>query len=353
MKPNKAGKTLLWDITRRCNLNCIHCYNGGDSIFSEEINIVACYQDIIKTVKDIGVKHIHLIGGEPLLVQGVWEMIQYATNAGVDVTINTNGTLLTPENLQKIYLCGIAQITVSLDGTSVEVNDNIRGEGVFDTVCENLRKTVAFFKENDSDMIIQVAMVLTKRNYLFAHEMPKLLSSMGIHNLSILKLYECGNVIDNMNDLQLDDESYVRTVSKILIESYRCQVFTQVDCKPLALELMNTRYGFGIKMENHFLKCPAVEKILFMDYKGAIFPCGPFAYSHSMYESNYTISVFDEQLPGKIGIIEKYTKEKKRSAFMSGICETCRYNNNCNECPLCLDRNKSICEAAFRLYGRR
>jgi len=71
-------KSLLWDITRQCNLNCIHCYNSGNVADIESLDVKANHIKILDTVIGLKVNHIHLLGGEPLLADGLYDLIEYA-----------------------------------------------------------------------------------------------------------------------------------------------------------------------------------------------------------------------------------------------------------------------------------
>ena len=94
---NTIKKSLLWDITRRCNLNCIHCYNSGSIDSVQELEVESNYKTIINRAIEVGINHIHLLGGEPLLSRGLWDLLQYAKMCNVLISINTNGTLLTED----------------------------------------------------------------------------------------------------------------------------------------------------------------------------------------------------------------------------------------------------------------
>ena len=82
--------TLLWDITQRCNLACIHCYNALKRGENTSPSVRGDYEAIIDRSKEIGVNHIHLLGGEPFVIQNLFDIIDYASRRGIAVTVNTS-----------------------------------------------------------------------------------------------------------------------------------------------------------------------------------------------------------------------------------------------------------------------
>ena len=236
---NYIKKSLLWDITRRCNLSCIHCYNSGGISTEQELEIAPNYKAIIDRVVQAGFNHIHLLGGEPLLVKGLLDLLYYANIKGILISINTNGTLLTKKFINELIESNVSQLTFSLDGATESSNDAIRGSGNYKRVTENIKQTISCIEQAKSTMLVQVATVVTKQNISTIHKLPEVLRNMGVKYLDVLKLYECGNAVSNESSLQLKSEEYLAALCKLLVESYRNQIFAQFDCKPKVLELLN------------------------------------------------------------------------------------------------------------------
>ena len=348
---NTIKKSLLWDITRRCNLNCIHCYNSGNIASMQELEVGSNYKTIINRAVKVGINHIHLLGGEPLLARGIFELLQYAKLCGVLVSINTNGTLLTEDLINQLIAMQVCQLTISLDGANSITNDEVRGVGNFEKVIDNIKRTTSSIEQSASSMIVQVATVITRKNLLTIHKLPSLLNEIGVKHLDVLKLYECGNAINNESALCVTNEEYLNTISKILIESYRNQIYTQFDCKPKVLETISQRFGFQIdnsKLE--YASCSAGKKIIFMDYKGNIYPCGPYAYEFP--NTKLSTSIFADNYIDDLKAMEKEIAKriKNNSNKMKSICINCHYENSCNGCAICYKSYEEMCKIADRLY---
>ena len=351
-RENYIKKSLLWDITRRCNLSCIHCYNSGGISTERELEIVPNYKAIINRVVQARINHIHLLGGEPLLVKGLLDLLYYASIKDVLISINTNGTLLTPNLVNDLIESNVSQLTISLDGATESTNDAIRGRGSYKRVTENIKQTISCIERSKSTMLVQVATVVTKQNISTIHKLPKVLRNMGVKYLDVLKLYECGNAVNNESSLQLKNEEYLAALCKLLVESYRNQILVQFDCKPKVLELLNLRYGFQPDYNiSEFASCNAGKRILFMDYKGDIYPCGPFA--HEVVNTELTTNILDKDCIEQLTKIEEgiHNRINKFSSLPSHVCSNCRFNECCSGCAICYKGHDELCEMALRLYS--
>ena len=112
-RENNSGLHILEiEITKRCNLNCIHCYAGGN----QKIDLDEKYiKDIIHQANKMGINRLVLTGGEPLLDINVFNYAEYAKQIGIpDVALLTNGILLDNE---KAHQCKVfSGVQMSLDG---------------------------------------------------------------------------------------------------------------------------------------------------------------------------------------------------------------------------------------------
>ena len=133
-----------WEITKRCNLKCLHCIldDCSDYEMSTEETFVT-----ISNIVNLGGKRLFITGGEPLMRKDICSIIKKAFNAGLVVSIITNGT-----KIDKVFLKNVGRyiqnIAISIDGHS-QVQDKIRGIGVYDK-CVFTLKLVEDFGINAS-----------------------------------------------------------------------------------------------------------------------------------------------------------------------------------------------------------
>ena len=123
---------VVWNVTRRCNLKCVHCYAHAtgeatkDELTTEEGKI------LIDDLAQFGSPVVLFSGGEPLVRKDLVELADYAVKRGMRAVISTNGTLITRSVAQALKEVGLSYVGISLDGMR-EVNDRFRGvKGAFD-----------------------------------------------------------------------------------------------------------------------------------------------------------------------------------------------------------------------------
>ncbi|CAD6493185.1 MAG: Coenzyme PQQ synthesis protein E [Candidatus Argoarchaeum ethanivorans] len=130
---------VVWNVTRRCNLRCIHCYSQSRDI--EYTNELTTEQgrELIDDLSHFGVPVVLFSGGEPLLRKDLFELASYAISKGMRAVISTNGTLIDREMAKRLKEIGLSYVGVSLDGMQ-ETNDRFRGvKGSFDSALEGMR----------------------------------------------------------------------------------------------------------------------------------------------------------------------------------------------------------------------
>ena len=130
---------VVWNMTRRCNLRCIHCYSSSQNIRYGNELIPAEAKAMIRDLATFGSPVILFSGGEPLMHRGLPELARYAVDQGMRAVISTNGTLITRQNAAAFKEIGLSYVGVSLDGMKV-THDHFRGvEGAFDTAMKGIR----------------------------------------------------------------------------------------------------------------------------------------------------------------------------------------------------------------------
>jgi len=122
---------VVWNVTRRCNLKCVHCYAHAKNIaFDNELS-TSEGKILIDDLAGFGVPVMLFSGGEPLVRKDLPELAAYAVKKGMRAVISTNGTLITPQIAQTLKDIGLSYVGISLDGME-EINDRFRGvKGAF------------------------------------------------------------------------------------------------------------------------------------------------------------------------------------------------------------------------------
>ncbi|HOV84828.1 MAG TPA: 12,18-didecarboxysiroheme deacetylase [Syntrophobacteraceae bacterium] len=130
---------VVWNVTRRCNLKCVHCYaHAKDQPFENELSTEEGKR-VLDDLSEFGCPVILFSGGEPLVRPDLPELAAYAVQKGMRAVISTNGTLITPAVAAELKSIGLSYVGISLDGME-EVNDRFRGvKGAFQRALMGIR----------------------------------------------------------------------------------------------------------------------------------------------------------------------------------------------------------------------
>jgi heme d1 biosynthesis radical SAM protein NirJ len=173
-----SGPVVIWNLTRRCNLTCKHCYAlSADHAYPGELST----DEVLQVMKDLyafGVRVLILSGGEPLLRPDLFEIAQHAQGMGFYIALSTNGTLIDEPMADRIAQMGFDYVGISIDGLR-ETHDKFRRlAGAFDASLAALR----LLKQREVKLGLRYTM--TAMN---AHDLPALLTMM--HDEGIHKFY--------------------------------------------------------------------------------------------------------------------------------------------------------------------
>ncbi|AKB33332.1 radical SAM domain protein [Methanosarcina siciliae C2J] len=129
---------VVWNMTRRCNLKCVHCYaQAKDMEFKNELSTEEG-KALIDDLAAFGSPVMLFSGGEPTMRKDLPELAAYAREKGMRAVISTNGTLIDKDLAKKLKAVGLSYVGVSLDGVR-ETNDKFRGmKGAFDAALRGL-----------------------------------------------------------------------------------------------------------------------------------------------------------------------------------------------------------------------
>ncbi|GAB4301918.1 MAG: heme d1 biosynthesis radical SAM protein NirJ [Thiohalomonadaceae bacterium] len=164
-----AGPVVIWNLVRRCNLTCKHCYaTSADKDFAGELSTAEVYT-VLDDLKGFKVPVLILSGGEPLLRPDIFDISQRAKAMGFYVGLSTNGTLIDENNIDAIAAAGYNYVGISLDGIEATHDRFRRLDGAFARSLHAIRLC------RDHGIKVGVRFTLTQDN---AAELPQLLALM-------------------------------------------------------------------------------------------------------------------------------------------------------------------------------
>jgi len=159
--PNSASQRrpiVVWNITRLCNLKCVHCYNDSGNEKAQDELTTEQAKAVLEDLADFGVPSVLFSGGEPLMRKDLLELLAYAGELGLRTVVSTNGTLISSRLAKSLKRCGVSYVGISLDGTG-DINDRFRGvQGAFDKALEGIRNC------KDQGVRVGLRLTLTQRN---------------------------------------------------------------------------------------------------------------------------------------------------------------------------------------------
>ncbi len=163
---NPPGPVVIWNLIRRCNLTCKHCYSiSADKDFPGELSTAEVFA-VMDDLKRFRVPVLILSGGEPLLRADIFDIATRAKSMGFYVGLSSNGTLIDAGNIERIAAVGFDYVGVSLDGIAQTHDTFRRMDGAFDKSMHGIRLC------KERGIKVGIRFTLTQDN---AHDLPALL----------------------------------------------------------------------------------------------------------------------------------------------------------------------------------
>ena len=155
-----AGRrpVVVWNMTRTCNLKCIHCYSDSDAMkYPGELSVDQV-RTMLEDLAEFEIPALLLSGGEPLIHPHFWDHLSYARELGLRCVLSTNATLLTREIADRLKETGITYVGASLDGIGA-VNNVFRGKPwAYERAVKGIRNCKA------AELPISLRMTMTRHN---------------------------------------------------------------------------------------------------------------------------------------------------------------------------------------------
>lgn len=181
--------SLYLYLTEGCNLACRHCwiapkFQSGERVYpSLPLPMI---RDIVAQAKPLGLSSVKLTGGEPLMHPDILDILRYLRSEDLNVTIETNGVLCTPELAAEIALCRGRFVSVSLDGADAETNEWVRGvPGSFAAAVRGIKNLVA------AGVRPQIIMTVMRRNFHQVEDIIRLAESLGAGSVKYNVMMPC------------------------------------------------------------------------------------------------------------------------------------------------------------------
>ena len=346
-------RIAIIDITSKCNLRCTHCYNQEryweKSENYKELNSKNVAK-IVHRLKEMNFTRLHLLGGEPLLSSNLFDFILNGQKEDLDVSIVTNGTLLNSDMMKKLCNSGVWSLSVSLDGTTALVNDRIRGEGVFNKVVDNIKKSVEIKNSLQPDMRLGISFTLTKQNLDTSKNLFDFVNDLNLDFVNISYLSNEGKARETYYDNTITESDKFQFIDEILF-SYKSRnnnIYFNIDARKLLGEYIYKKHGISLDAE-YFVGCAGGDAQFYILADGTLLPCSPAGtsmgcqlssdYLKDLEPPNLLLNNINEIINSSY-LVKFYNYTHNAQTYQNIVqCKNCRYE--CKPCPL-LYKNDNI-----------
>jgi len=187
------------EVTRACNLRCLHCYAAADKPLENELSTDEVKR-LIKEIADEGVKLLVFSGGEPLMRPDFYEILSYAAEeTSLELSVATNATLVTKSVAKALRESAVFDVVTSLDGATPETHDRLRGvPGAFKRTIRGIKLL------KGEGLRVTLVFTATALNY---RELPKVLEladDLGVDRVGVNRYVCAGRGLENVRLLEMD-----------------------------------------------------------------------------------------------------------------------------------------------------
>jgi radical SAM protein with 4Fe4S-binding SPASM domain len=303
---------ISWNVTRKCNLKCSHCYiNATPNELECELTTEEGKR-LMDQIAEVSRPLLILSGGEPLLREDVYDLIRYGTGKGFRMGLGSNGSLIDLKIARRLKESGIKTVSISIDSHIPEQHDEFRG------VPGSWKKAIEAIEAlRDNDVLVQVNTTLTQQNYTQIDKIMSLVEQIEVENFHLFFLVPTGRGA-KMADISpaMYEEMIKDTFRKTL--GHRLNV--RPSCAP---QFMRIAKDMGLDMRQWIRGCIAGTYYTRVYPNGDITPC-PYL---PIKLGNIRESSFKD-----IWFGSSFFRALRDSSSLKGKCGDCEYKAICGGC---------------------
>ena len=319
-------RMIAWEVTRNCNLNCVHCRASADQgPHPNELSLEECF-GVIDNVASFSKPVIILTGGEPLLRPDIFEIAAYGDSKGLRMVMAVNGTLVTPDIIRRLRTAGIRRISVSLDGPNATRHDAFRQVvGAYDQALQGIE----YAKQGGLEF--QINTTITKRNLTELQEIYDTVTKIGAvaHHIFVLVPTGRGELL--AQEENLTPEEYDRVLEWFCDQEKTSPLELKATCAPQYYRMRRERLskeerdgsasssGFAAKTRG----CLGGTAFCFISNTGTASPCG--------YLELDCGNVREQPLSHIWAHSEVFQRMRNFKGY-EGKCGSCQYVRVCGGC---------------------
>lgn len=308
---------VAWNLTKRCNLACAHCYISAGSwqTAAAELPTAECLRILDGLLEVNPNPMLILSGGEPLLRDDLEEIAGHAASAGATVVVGTNGTRLTDARIASLKDAGVTGVAVSIDSLRPGYHDRFRhGTGALsDTLAAVDRLT-----DHELDFVMQTS--LTRGNRAELGELVRWGAEHGAVSFNLYFLVPTGRG-GRMEGLSPEENDEVLAELAVLESEYRGRMMVRSKCQP---QIMRHVHGADpdSPLLNYRTRCPCGVQYCRITPEGKLTPC-PYTATVAGDLRKQSFREVWERSP---------VLNSLRHGELGGKCGRCGYREVCGGC---------------------
>ncbi len=301
---------LAWELTKACNLECIHCRaNASPNRALDELTTEQG-EGLLKELSGLGTKMVILSGGEALIRDDALYFAGFGTSLGLRMTLATNGSTVTHEIARGIKASGISRVSVSLDGITPTIHDEFRGrQGAFDLALRGIDNL------KTAGVPVQINTTVAAMNVSQMRMFPDFVKKLGAVAWHVFFLVPTGRGHETELATMLEYKSMLTD----FLDVYNSGgIECKATCAPQFYRMMEKS---GIKPVTK--GCLAGGSFGFVSSTGDIQPCGFLDIKCGSIKNKPFSEIWQES-----DVLVKL----RNSKLLNGKCGTCNHKNICGGC---------------------
>jgi heme b synthase len=320
-----ALRLLAWEVTRRCNLACLHCRAAaGLGPYPGELTTAEGLA-LLNDLAAMGQVVVILTGGEPLLRDDIYDLTAHGAKLGLRMVMAVNGTLLTPAIAARLKEVGVQRVSISIDGATAASHDHLRAvEGAYAGALAGIAAC------RQAGLPFQINTTVTRSNLTELPAIFEFAISLNAAALHVFVLVPTGRG-ELIRDQLLSPQEYEETLRWLLNRQQEGRLFIKPTCAPQYYRLWRQdaqARGEKINPATHGLEamtkgCLGGQGFAFVSYRGEVQPCGYLELMAGNIRENPFPEIWaNSPLFQQLRAVDEYR----------GKCRRCQYRKVCGGC---------------------
>jgi AdoMet-dependent heme synthase len=308
---------VVWEVTTRCNLNCIHCYASSVDSTHAELTTAEGKRFLDQVAEAGDVRMIVITGGEPLLRKDIFELVEYAGKLGLSVIFSTNGTLLTTDMAKDLDKLGVVNFSISLDGFTESCHEAIRRRpGCFQKALDGLKAAA------QTNACVQVNFTAMQENLA---ELPGVIDFAESLDVDIIMVFQAIPPRQERGAHELDAEQQMYLMKTIAEKQKKTRALIMPVCCPEYWPmLLDKKKGIRSIAGKAFSGCGAGSGFSYVRFDGDVWPCNFIPISAgNVREKSFT------EIWKNAPLLNEFRGPERN---VKGACGDCEYQKLCGGC---------------------